>query len=258
MGYTDIILSQPPKGGGYIDLKNKIGHRLVFLGTHSIEKEADNLNPGETRDVATVDYIDLDDGQGGVIQWGARVDKVGVVNKLRGQRNAIMGRLILGDAKAGKSAPFILADHEPQDADYFFNTWIPANKAALEGKEQQNVPAAGQVAPGGYADYVPAPAATAAFPGQVLPAPQPLPQPLPQPMPQMPQMPQPVPQASSPWWAAAPQAQPAPAAAAAAQPAQQVAAALANGQTGPYPPEAIAALERMMASGQIPAFPAAQ
>lgn len=212
MGYTDVILSQPPKGG-WINLREKVGHRLVFLGTHDIEEQPDPLNQGKTRLVATVDYVDLDDGAGGVVQWGALVDKPGVVNKLKNQRTAIMGRLILGEAKTGQSAPFILADHEPGDAQYFMQTWMPANRAALAGRQQ---------APS------PAPVATPAPAGP------------------QPQYQQPLPVAAQAPAAQAPLFNPA---------AAPVAANLADGQTEAYSPEAVAAIQRMMASGQLPGFP---
>jgi hypothetical protein len=236
VGYTDVILSQPPKGGGYIDCKNKVGHLLVFLGTHTITTEPDTMSkvPGATREVATVDYVDLDDGQGGIIQWGARVDKIGIVNKLRGQRNAIMGRLVLGDAKQGMSAPFILEDHTPADADRFLNVWMPANRAALAGAEQQQPQQAPAVQQ--------APAPQYQVPQSQYQAPVPA-----------------APQASSPWAAPAPQAQPQYAQQVMPQPQaaqpQPTAADLTNGQTGAYTPEAMAAIERMIAAGQLPGFP---
>lgn len=220
MPYVDIILSQPPKGGGFIPLKEKIGHLLVFLGCHGIVQQPDDFNQGQLRDVATVDYIDLDDGQGGIIKWGAQVDKVGIINKVRGQSTAIMGRLVLGEAKPGRSAPFILEDHTPEDARRFTEAWLPANRQALAGGQQQAQQQAQQQTPAVAAapaaqQYVSAPAATAAFPGQVLPA-------------AMPQMPQPV------------------AAGAGAQLPQAAQAVT---------PEALAAIQRMMADGTLPQMP---
>ncbi len=217
MGYADVILGQPPKGG-WLSFKNSIGHRYVFFGTQSIEEQPDNMNPGKTRLVATCDCVDLDDGQGGVIQWGALVDTPGIVNKLKNQRNAIMGRIVLGEAKAGQSPPVILALHVPADAEYSTTVWLPANRAALAGRGPQApaaAPSAPTPAPAPSAQqYVNAPAATAAFPGQVLPAPQPV--------------------------------------AAAAQ--QQT---LPMGDAGGVSPEALAAVQRMIASGQLPGFPGA-
>lgn len=215
MGYTDIIISQPPKGN-FPKFREMVGHRVCFLGTSSIEERPDNMKPGETRQVATVDFVDLDDGHGGIIQWGAQVDKPGIVNKLRGQTTAILGRIVTGDAKAGQNPPFILDDHQPGDAEYFTQVWMPANRDALAGKARQ--------APQQSAPQPVQQAVQSAQPAFTMPA--------------LPQMPQ-------------PQAQPQ------AQVPQPVAAAAGAAPTGgEYPPEAIAAIQRMMANGQLPAFPA--
>lgn len=233
MGYTNVILGQPPKGGGWIECKNIIGHLLVFLGTHNITTEPDTMSkiPGATREVATVDYVDLDDGQGGIIQWGARVDKIGIVNKLRGQRNAIMGRLVLGEAKQGMSPPFILADHEPADAERFNTVWMPANRAALAGAEaqqpqQQPQPVQQQYQqPAPQPQFTPQPVAAQTYAA----TPQFQAQQVPQPQYQQQAMPQAAP--------------------------QPVAAGVSDGQAEPYTPEAIAAIQRMVAAGQLPGFP---
>jgi hypothetical protein len=214
MGYTDIILSQPPKGN-FLKLKEMIGHRVVFLGTHSIEEQPDTMNPGKTRKVATVDFVDLDDGEGGRIQWGALVDKPGVVNKLTGQTNSIMGRIVLGDAKPGQSAPFLLDDHQPEDAAFFMNVWQPANREALAGR-------AAQTQPGRLNAAVAPPGVTPAYQ-------------------QQPQYQQPA-QAPAPQYASMPGVAPQPAAAA---------ASLANGASQAFSPEAIAAMQAMIARGEI-------
>lgn len=216
MSYTNLILTQPPKGE-WFSAKEKVGHRIVIFGNSGIEEQPDNMNPGKMRNVATIDYVDLDDGQGGRIIWGAQCDKPGIVNKLKNQRNAIMGRLEYGEAKAGQSAPYILADHTAEDADYFTNVWMPANRAALAGngapapRPQAQAPQA--QAPQAQAPYSP---------------------------------PAPAPSAQPPLFDPAPAAQPL---------AAQAAPGLANGQAGAYTPEAMAAIERMIASGQIPGFP---
>ncbi len=244
MSYVDQVLQQPP-GSEWLSPKNKIGHLLAIFDCLSQREEPDPMNPGKLRTVAEIVYADLSDGEGGRIVWGAQVDKPGIVNKLKNQRGTILGRLELGDAKAGQSAPYILQDHTPEDAAYFTGTWLPANRAALDGKQPQRAasqapttPAAAPAAPAAPApqpsappaqQYVPAPAATAAFPGQVVPAPQPVAAQVPQ----VPQVPQPV-----------------------AVPAGN--GSLASGQGQPYSPETIAAIERMVASGQLPAFPVPQ
>lgn len=147
MSYTNLILSQPPKGE-WFSPKTMIGHLIVIFGNTGIEEQPDNMNPGKTRQVATIDYVDLDDGQGGRIVWGAQCDKPGIVNKIKNQRNAIMGRLEYGEAKAGQSAPYILVDHTAADAERFNNAWLPANREALAGKANQApAPAQAQAAP---------------------------------------------------------------------------------------------------------------
>lgn len=158
MGYTDVIISQP-SGGNWLALKHMIGHRVVVFGTHSITEEPDPMNQGRTRNVAVVDFADLDDGAGGKIQWKAKVDKPGFVNKLDvDQRTAVLGRIELGDAKAGQNAPFILGTHQPGDAEFFMNVWLPANRDALAGKAPQPENSSPQQTP------APAPAASAPEP----------------------------------------------------------------------------------------------
>lgn len=228
MGYTDVILSQPPKGN-FLKLKEMVGHRLLVLGTHSIEEQPDNMNPGKTRKVATIDVVDFDDTYGGRIQWNALVDKPGVVNKLVGQTTSILGRLILGDAKAGQSAPFILDDHRPEDAAYFTNVWLPANRDALAGKAPQQL-----TGPTGNPVQAAVPAYAAAAPQAAAPpaaAPQQWAQPAMAPQPQVaqPAMAQPQVQYAQGQWTQPPQAAPAP----------------------PPSPEALAALQAMIARGEI-------
>jgi hypothetical protein len=234
MGYTNVILSQPPKGN-FLKLKEMIGHRVVFLGTHSIEDQPDTMNPGKTRKVASVDMVDLDDGLGGRIQWGALVDKVGIVNKLVGQTTAIMGRIILGEAKVGQSAPFILDDHQPEDAAYFLNVWQPANKDALAGKAAQTTQA---------------------------PPPPPVAQPQyqqPQVAQQMPahQWPQGAQPAAQPQYQQMPQQQPVPqyqqAPISAPQPVAAAHETLGNGSAQQFTPEAIAAMQAMIDRGELQA-----
>ncbi len=243
MSYVDQVLQQPPKGE-WFSAKDHVGHLIAIFGNEGTREEPDNMNPGKTRTVATIDYADLDDGVGGRIRWGTQVDKPGIVLKLKNQRGTILGRLVMGDAKPGQSAPYILQDHTPEEAAYYTNTWLPANRGALSGNgPQRPAPAApapatpapaqqyaqaGQAVATAAQQYAPAPAATAAFPGQVIPAPQP-------PAP-VPQVPQPV----------------------AAAPAPAGNGSLANGQAQPYSPETIAAIERMVAAGQLPAFPVPQ
>lgn len=142
MGYTDVFIQQPAKSSGFMKPADMIGHRVCVFGTHEITEQPDTLNEGKMRKVARIDYVDLDDGQGGVIRWNALVDKPGVVNKLTNQTGAILGRIVLGEAKKGQSAPFILDDHQPADAEFFNNVWLPANRDALAGKGSQ--PAAQQ------------------------------------------------------------------------------------------------------------------
>ncbi len=251
MSYVDQVLQQPPKGE-WFSAKEHVGHLLAIFGNEGTREEPDNMNPGKTRTVATIDYADLDDGAGGRIRWGVQVDKPGIVLKLKNQRGTILGRLVMGDAKPGQSAPYILQDHTAEEAAYYTGTWLPANRAALSGNGPQRaaapasapasapVPQPSAPSPVPQAQqYVPAPAATAAFPGQVIPAPQ---------------APA-VPQASSPW--AASTATPAPAPVPAA-PAPVGNGSLTNGQAQPYSPETIAAIERMVAAGQLPAFPVPQ
>jgi hypothetical protein len=224
MGYIDLVISQPPKGN-YLKPRDMVGHRVLFLGTSSIEEQPDNMKPGETRQVATVDFVDLDDGHGGLIQWGALVDKPGIVNKLKNQSTAILGRIIVGEAKTGQNPPFLLGEHEPGDMEYVTQVWMPANRDALAGKARQTpraTPQAGQPAPQAGQ---PAPQA-----GQTYPAA----------MPQVPATPVPTP---------APQYQPQ-----IPQPVAAAASAAPGG--GEYSPEALAAIQRMMANGQLPAFPA--
>lgn len=140
MGYTDVLIGQPPKSSGFIDCKNKVGHLLAIFGCHSIEDQPDTFNQGQMRKVARIDYADLDDEVGGEIKWGALVDKPGIVNKLSvGMPTSILGRLIKGDAKAGQSAPFILDDHQPEDMVRFRDVWLPPNRAALAGTGPQSL-----------------------------------------------------------------------------------------------------------------------
>lgn len=224
MSYVDNILQQPPKGE-WFDSKNKVGHLIAIFGNHGIQDVPDNFNQGQTKQVAVIDYADLDDGEGGRIIWGANVDKPGIVNKLKNQRGTILGRLGFGPAKAGQSAPYVLDDHTPEDAARFTNGWLPANRAALAGQEAQKPAAArgatAQAAP--QQQYVSAPAATAQFPGQVIPAP----------TPQVPTNPMPSP--------------------------QPVAAGVGAGQlpqaAQAVSPEALAAVQRMIADGTLPQMP---
>lgn len=231
MSYVDNILQQPAKGE-WIDHKNKVGHLIAIFGHHEIVDMPDTFNPGKTKQVATVDMADLDDGENGRIIWGALTDKPGIVNKLKNQRGTILGRLGFGPAKAGQSAPYVLDDHTPEDAARFTNSWLPANRAALAGQETQK-PASRTTPPAPFSgsvpqvqqapqqQYVSAPAGQAQFPGQVIPAP----------IAQVPTMPTPTPQPV------------------AAQ------ATLADGQSAPYTPEAIAAVQRMIADGTLPQMP---
>lgn len=229
MGYVDNVLEQPPKGE-WVSAKEKVGHLLAIFGNYGIEEQPDNMNPGKTRLVASIDYVDLDDGHGGRIVWGANVDKPGIVNKLKNQRGTILGRLILGDAKVGQSAPYILADHTPEDAAYFTGTWMPANRDALAGKQAQRPPAPVRApVPAAQPLISPDPAQPWLVPASA--APQPPPQPAP--------------------------AHPTPAPTAPPVAAAMPAATAAPGMPGEYPPEALAAIQRMMATGQIPAFPPA-
>jgi hypothetical protein len=150
-----------------MDCKNMVGHLIAIFGCHSIEDQPDTLNPGKIRKVARIDYVDLDDGIGGEIKWGALVDKPGITNKLTvGMPSSILGRLGRGEAKAQQSPPFILEDHTPADMQRFQEVWLPPNRAALAGTGRQNLgpraqaqPSAPQQAPSPYGTYdTPAPA----------------------------------------------------------------------------------------------------
>jgi len=163
VSYTEEFRVVAPEGGGWITPRNLMGHRIAVTKVHSIDEEPDPLNQGRTRQVATVDYVDIDDGAGGILKRRNKVDKLGIVNKLTvGSRDIVLGRIGQGDAKEGKNAPFLLDRATPEDIAEFTDTWLPAHLHELRGDTSTPpTPAPTRIpAPAAPAAPAPAPAPT--------------------------------------------------------------------------------------------------
>jgi hypothetical protein len=157
-------LVQPQSSGMWMKCRDLLGHPLVILRCHLISEEADPMNPGKSRYVATIDYVDLSEGVNAQVYKRAKVDKPGVVNKLDpNSQDIVMGRMTQGEAKVGQNPPFILGDSTPEDQAFFVEQWLPAHEAEFSDSP---APQSAPVAPAPVAaPPAPAPAASPTLPG---------------------------------------------------------------------------------------------
>jgi hypothetical protein len=134
-----------PVSGQWLKPKDIPGHLLLITAVHDIAKRYDDLSARE-KDVATFDYVDLDDPQQAE-EFDVSDNHPGITNKLGQARRSggmVLGRITQAPSAQGQPA-WVLGPYTEGTDDQRATTWLAAHPR--NSKVQQPAAAPAPAAP---------------------------------------------------------------------------------------------------------------